>query len=71
MDHYQALALTWRDNFPLHRITPRERLDSQRRFQLDTELAATALINGGLYKAPESSELDSLLTKEIRKVCLL
>jgi hypothetical protein len=79
MDHYRALTLTlyetltstFRDKtMPV--IDKRDMfLDSRRRLQLDTKLAATTLINDGLYKAPECLELDSLLTKEIRKVCLL
>jgi hypothetical protein len=35
------------------------------------ELAFAAVVDNGLYRAPESTTLDSLLTKEIRKVSLL
>jgi hypothetical protein len=72
MNRYEALATTtWREEVSQSSNSQKKRLDSQRKIQLDAELEATALINDGLYNAPESSELDTLLTKEVRKVCLL
>lgn len=72
MNRYEALTTTtWREEPSQSGNNQRKRLDSQPKIQLDTELEATALINDGLYNAPESSELDTLLTKEVRKVCLL
>ncbi|GAB7326929.1 hypothetical protein MBLNU13_g10891t1 [Cladosporium sp. NU13] len=71
ISRYEALTTKWLDRVLRFRNNQKTRLESQRELQLDTYLEATALINGGLYKAPESSELDTLLTKEVRKVCLL
>jgi hypothetical protein len=80
MDRYEALTSTWhdatlylhglnRDSFDRHKS--RKCRASREWAELDNELAATALINDGLYNASKSSELDTLLTKEVRNVCLL
>jgi hypothetical protein len=71
LNRFEALTTTWREEALRFGHDQKKRLDSQRKVQLDTELQTTDLINDGLYNAPENSELDILLTKEIRKVCLL
>ena len=80
MDRYEALTSTWHDATLYHHSLNPDSLDRHKRrkclasqdsAELDNELAATALINDGLYNASKSSELDTLLTKEVRNVCLL
>jgi hypothetical protein len=71
MSRYEALTLRWRENVLRFGHNQEKRLDIQQQAQLDIEVEATNFFNDGLYNAPESSELDILLTKEIRKVCLL
>lgn len=68
---YETLISEWNDKEAHPRIDRKKRLDIQRKAEFDTDFMFTALANDGLYKAPESSELDTLLTKEFRNVCLL
>lgn len=68
---YETLISEWNDKEAHPRIDRKKRLDIQRKAEFDTDFMFTALANDGLYNAPESSELDTLLTKEFRNVCLL
>ena len=68
---YETLMSEWNDKEAHPRIDRKKRRDIQRKAEFDTDFMLTALANDGLYKAPESSELDTLLTKEFRNVCLL
>lgn len=64
-NRYEVLTTKWLDRVLHCRNKQKKRLETLREVWLETELAITAVINEGLYKAPENSHLANYSKKRL------